>query len=64
MLQIIPKVAVSWWVGTEVAGAKIGPPDSVDNCTFALRRDVGEWTRVSYGGPPSEIKIKKVTLPH
>ena len=41
MLQIIPKVAVSWWVGAEIAWAKIGPPDCVDNCTFALRRDLG-----------------------
>jgi hypothetical protein len=41
MFQLIPKVAVSRWVGAEVAGAKIGSPDCVDNCTFALRRDLG-----------------------
>ena len=41
MLQIIPKVAVSGWAGAEVAGAKIGAPDCVDNCTFALQRDLG-----------------------
>ena len=41
MLQIIPKITISRRVAAEVTWAEIGPPDCVDDGTFALGRDLG-----------------------
>jgi hypothetical protein len=41
MLQVVPKITVRRRVPAEVTWAEIGPPDCVDDGTFALGRDLG-----------------------